>query len=216
MAKIDLRLVAALLAIVFPVTGYAQEPSAHALARQDLEAKIHYCKDCHGQSGQGFSGAHPIPRLAGQTIAYLKGKFQVITEHKEDNPTAETFMAPVLGSVDPIITEGVASHFSTLNPPPASDGPQELVTAGKKIYEEGILDANVPACAACHGPDAKGVDQNPRLAGQVYRYTLNVLMNWHKAHAKNPPAEGPLAGKSANAHSVTQPQVEAVAAFLSH
>ena len=213
MAKV---LAATLLAVVFPAVGCAQEPSAHALARQDLEAKIHYCKDCHGQSGQGFSGAHPIPRLAGQTIAYLKGKFQVITEHKEDNPTAETFMAPVLGSVDPIITEGVASHFSTLNPPPASDGPQELVTAGKKIYEEGILDANVPACAACHGPDAKGVDQNPRLAGQVYRYTLNVLMNWHKAHAKNPPAEGPLAGKSANAHSLTQPQVEAVAAFLSH
>jgi len=72
MANIGLRLAlsAALLSIVFPAVGCAQEASAHALARKDLEAKIHYCKDCHGQSGQGFSGAHPIPRLAGQTIAY--------------------------------------------------------------------------------------------------------------------------------------------------
>ena len=74
MAKV---LAATLLAVVFPAVGCAQEPSAHALARQDLEVKICYCKDCHGQSGQGFSGAHPIPRLAGQTIAYLKSKFQV-------------------------------------------------------------------------------------------------------------------------------------------
>jgi len=139
-------------------------------------------------------------------IAYLKSKFQVITEHKEDNPTAETFMAPVLGSVDPIITEGVASHFSTLNPPPAGDGPKELVTAGKKIYEEGVPEASIAACASCHGADAKGVDQNPRLAGQVYRYTIKVLTNWQKAHA----------GKGTNAHNLTNPQIEAVAAFLSH
>ena len=31
----------------------------------DIQAKISYCKDCHGPSAQGYRG-FPIPRLAGQ------------------------------------------------------------------------------------------------------------------------------------------------------
>ncbi len=208
--SLQLVLGAAVLAVIFPAASRSEE-TAHAIARADLEAKIHYCKDCHGQSGQGFSGAYPVPRLAGQTVAYLESKFEVITEHKQDNPTAETFMVPVLGSVDPVIRRGVASHFSNLDPAPASDGPKELVAAGKTIYEAGLPESNVPACATCHGADAKGMEATPRLAGQVNRYTVKVLTNWAKAHSH------PTAGdKPVSAHTLTESQVAAVAAFLSY
>jgi hypothetical protein len=33
---------------------------------RDLQAKLQYCKTCHGVYGQGYHGAFPIPRLAGQ------------------------------------------------------------------------------------------------------------------------------------------------------
>ena len=33
------------------------------------------------------------------------------------------------------------------------------------------------ACAACHGPDAKGTGEIPRLAGQLPDYTVNKLVN---------------------------------------
>src|SRR6516165_4429484 len=36
----------------------------------DVQAKISYCKDCHGVSAQGFNGYYPIPRLAGQQPDY--------------------------------------------------------------------------------------------------------------------------------------------------
>ncbi|MFY9642171.1 MAG: c-type cytochrome [Rhodomicrobium sp.] len=207
--SLKLALPVALLAIVFPQAGSAEE-TAHAILRANLEAKIHYCKDCHGQSAQGFSGAYPIPRLAGQTVPYLESKFDVMMEHKQDNPTADTFMVPVLGSVDPVLRRAVASHMNGLDPEPASDGPKDLVATGKVIYQAGLPESNVPACAPCHGAGAKGDGTTPRLAGQVYRYAVKVLTNWSKAH-------GAATGvKSASSHNLTEPQIDAVAAYLSY
>jgi len=37
---------------------------------------------------------------------------------------------------------------------------------GNAIFEHGLPDRNVPACALCHGDDAQGHDRLPRLAGQ--------------------------------------------------
>ena len=40
--------------------------SAFAFAQGDLQAKLGYCKTCHGISGEGYRGSLPIPRLGGQ------------------------------------------------------------------------------------------------------------------------------------------------------
>ena len=69
---------------------------------------------------------------------------------------------------------GIAKRLSEVNAPPAADGPEALVEAGRKIFEDGVPDENVPACAACHGQDAHGSDQVPRLAGQLYSYTVEA------------------------------------------
>ncbi len=178
MKGIDLRLAlpAVMLAILFPAASSAQDTSAHS---RDVEAKIAYCKKCHGQSGQGLAAAYSVPRLAGQTVPYLEAKFGIISEHKRDNVTAETFMVPVLGSVDPAIRNAVATYFHGLDPAPAGGGQKDLIPEGKKIYEAGVPEANVPACNSCHGPDAKGSDTAPRLAGQIYPYSVKVLTNWN-------------------------------------
>ena len=39
--------------------------SAFAFSQGDLQAKLEYCKTCHGISGEGYRGSLPIPRLAG-------------------------------------------------------------------------------------------------------------------------------------------------------
>ena len=66
------------------------------------------------------------------------------------------------------------------------DAPKQLVPTGKKIYDEGVPDANVPPCASCHGPDAKGDGQFPRLAGQLNDYIFNKLTNWNKERGQDP------------------------------
>jgi cytochrome c553 len=205
-----MALPAVLLAAVLPAASYADD----SVAKQTIEAKIHYCKNCHGQQGQGFSGAYPVPRLAGQTSAFLESRIDVITEHQRDNPTVETFMAPALGSVAPEIRKAVLSHFTALNPPPAAPGPKELISAGKKIYDDGAASEDVPACASCHGPDAKGLDKAPRLAGQIYPFIVKVLSHWaiiNKERAR----EGGGAVKG-GAHKLSPQQIEAVAAYVSN
>ncbi len=69
-------------------------------------------------------------------------------------------MAPALASMNPQKRGEVFDHFSKLNPP-RRPGPQELVPAGRRIYEEGVPQDNVAACASCHGLDGKGSGMVP-------------------------------------------------------
>jgi cytochrome c553 len=208
MKSISLKsaLPAVILAVAFPAASYAQDTSPHS---RDVEAKIAYCKKCHQQSGQGISAAYSVPRLAGQTIPYLEAKFDIITDHRRDNVTAEQFMVPVLGSVDPAIRKAVATYFNGLNPPPAGVGPSDLVSEGKKIYERGLPEDKVPACASCHGEDGKGKDLTPRVAGQIYKYTVKVLTNWTIINKEQDVVKAPVE------HKLTDDQIAAVASYVS-
>ncbi len=207
MKSIGFRVIlpAAILAIVLPAASRAQD--AHS---RDVDAKIAYCKKCHGQSGQGLAAAYSVPRLAGQTVPYLEAKFGIISEHKRDNPVAETFMVPVLGSVDPVIRNAVATYFHGLDPAPAGGGQKDLIPEGKKIFQDGIPEANVPSCTNCHGMDAKGSDAAPRLAGQIYPYTVKVLTNWAIINREQEGVKAPTQ------HLLTDAQIAAVASYLSN
>ena len=86
----------------------------------------------------------------------------------------------------------------------------------KEYFRTASPNANVAACAACHGPDAKGSGEIPRLAGQLPDYTFNKLTNWSKERGQNPAKPDTSAVMSPVAHSLTRSQVEAVAAYLSY
>ena len=86
-----------------------------------------------------------------------------------------------------------------------------MVSAGEKIFQQGLPDAGVPPCASCHGAEAKGNDQFPRLAGQLYPYLVSQLTNWASERGEtNSNVMAPIA------HNLTPPQVKAVAAYLSY
>jgi cytochrome c553 len=111
----------------------------------------------------------------------------------------------------------LAEEFRALDPRPLGGGAKSLVaTTGERIFQDGVPDANVAACAACHGPDAKGTGEIPRLAGQLPDYTVNKLVNWSKERGQNPAKPDTSAVMSPVAHSLTRSQVEAVAAYLSY
>ena len=117
--------------------------------------------------------------------------------------------------LSPAMITALATQFQDLNPKPIGGAPKELVATGKKIFEDGVPDANVAACAACHGPDATGNGQIPRLAGQLYPYVIKELTNWGKERGQNPANPDTSAIMSPVAHSLTKPQIEAVAAYVS-
>jgi cytochrome c553 len=72
----------------------------------------------------------------------------------------------------------------------------------------------VPACSACHGDDAKGQNEIPRLAGQLYEYIVGQLTNWSKMRGQGT-AIDTSAIMAPTAHNLTKAQTEAVAAYVS-
>jgi cytochrome c553 len=177
----------------------------------DIQAKISYCKDCHGVSAQGFNGYYPIPRLAGQQSEYLQNQLRAFIEHRRTN----NIMFNVAHSLSPAMLNALAAHFASLHPPPIGGAPRQLVATGRKIFEDGMPEVNIAACAACHGPDATGSGQIPRLAGQLYPYMIKTLSNWDKERGRNPTVPDAAAIMSPVAHSLNKSQIEAVAAFVS-
>ena len=79
----------------------------------------------------------------------------------------------------------------------------------------GMPEVNIAACAACHGPEATGSGQIPRLAGQLYPYMIKTLSSWDKERGRNPTVPDAAAIMSPVAHSLNKSQIEAVAAFVS-
>ena len=116
--------------------------------------------------------------------------------------------------LDPAMRSALAEHFAELSPRPFGRAPRELVERGRQIYEEGMPEANAPACSVCHGPDAKGHGPIPRLAGQLYSYTIKELVNWDSKRGQGG-AGDPSGVMQRVAHSLSKSQIAAVAAYLS-
>src|SRR5208283_1356410 len=202
-------LLAAILAVVFSAVDRAE---CAGFSQQALQAKIEYCKTCHGLSGQGYHGYFPIPRLAGQQTQYIENQLQAFIERRRENK----YMYDVAHVLSPAMRAALAKHFSGLNPKPLSAAPRKLVATGKTIYEEGDPNSNVPACMACHGGEAKGQEEIPRLASQLPDYIVNKLLNWNKERGQDPKHPDISAIMLPTSHNLTKSQIEAVAAYVSH
>jgi cytochrome c553 len=205
-------LLTAACAIAVSAAAHAENKGASATLQQELKAKTDYCKTCHGLSGQGFRGAYPMPRLAGQQPEYLGNQLQAFIDRRRNNPV----MFNVAHVLTPPMLKALTEYFKDINPKPLGGAPRENVAEGKKIYEEGFPKSDVPPCASCHGPDAKGADAFPRLAGQLHDYMFKKLTNWDKERGqdKDKPDNSAIMGPIA--HNLTEAQVRAVAAYLSY
>ena len=204
---IYLALPAAILASVFYAAGRAEGAGSSA-----LQAKIEYCKTCHGLSAQGYHGFYPIPRLAGQQTQYIENQLRAYIERRRKN----SYMYSVAHVLSPEMQVALARYFSTLNAKPLGAAPRTLVALGKTIYEEGDPNSNIPACMACHGGDAKGQGEIPRLAGQLPDYVFNKLVNWNSERGQDPKRPDISAIMLPTSHNLTKSQVRAVAAYVNH
>jgi cytochrome c553 len=203
---------AAVLALACLAAGASAGANSIRHGRQDVQAKLEYCETCHGLSGEGYHGYFAMPRLAGQQPRYIENQLRAFIERRRSNPV----MFNVAHSLSPSMLAALANHFHALNPPPAGSGPQRLAASGKTIYEEGVPEANIAACFACHGVEARGQDEIPRLAGQLYPYLVKVLTGWEKERGLGAGKSDTSAIMAPTAHNLTQAQIAAVAAYVSH
>jgi cytochrome c553 len=176
-------------------------------ARADDSASIRNCTWCHGTSAQGFSTA---PRLAGQRHQYIEKQLASFNHHTRDNPFSRQYMWGAVAALSPQSTHELSNYFSMLSPKAANDGNAGLVATGKTIYELGIPDSNVVSCLVCHGPNAEGVRDIPRLGGLAHSYLKRRLSQWGEGYHAVGSYPMPRV-----ARSLSPNEVDALASYLS-
>lgn len=180
---------------------------ASSFAGESTSASIRNCTWCHGTSAQGYTIA---PRLAGQRPRYIENQLRGYAAHLRDNPFSKQYMWNAAATLHPQTVRYLADYFSSLPPKAANNGNRGLVVAGRTIYVEGIPDANIVACLACHGPDAEGVREIPRLGGLSYSYLKARLEQWGEGY--HSAIESPM---PRIASKIGPNEIEALASYLS-
>ncbi|PVA11012.1 class I triheme cytochrome c [Pelagivirga sediminicola] len=151
------------------------DPEYTALTRlPEGKAPQTYCLGCHGQGGS----AH-VPPLGHQSAAYLEMSLRAYL----DGTRASGIMAQAVGEVSPEALDDLALWFAqqTPEPGPFPDMPAELVERGRALAHAATADADVPACAACHGPNASEASELfPVLTGLPAPYLRAQLFLWRE------------------------------------
>jgi len=101
----------------------------------------------------------------------------------------------------------LAAYYAAQKPAAGPRADAAAVSRGREIYQNGISAEGVPACSSCHGADAHGQQEFPRLAGQHEQYVLKQLASFQSNMRK-------VAVMHGVAQNLRAPEMESVAAFL--
>ena len=134
------------------------------------------CATCHGPRGHSVSPKFPV--LAGQHSTYLLAQLQAFKAQTRGDPDALGYMQGMAAPLDDELMASLADYYSRQTPVAGPSAPAAMVARGKEIYQSGDAAEGVPPCAACHGTDAAGTNDYPRLAGQHVQYLMKQLRSF--------------------------------------
>jgi cytochrome c553 len=142
------------------------------------------CSKCHGFNGISISPLFPI--LAAQQPMYIEAQLRLFRLRGRSDPHAQAFMWGIAQRLDDEQIEALAKYFSSQPPAPGKPASDlALVAKGKAIYENGVPEREILGCIGCHGPNAAGINQFPRLAGQHRDYLAIQVQQFHGLRREN-------------------------------
>jgi cytochrome c553 len=124
-------------------------------------------------------------------------------------------MEPIAAGLSDTQMRALAGHFSQQEVPvpgAGAAGSPVLVPAGKQLAEAGA--SNLAPCFSCHGAKGQGTGARfPGIAGQPAQFVIDRIHEF-QARARNAvPKPGTM---TAVAAVMSESQVQAAAAYLSH
>lgn len=152
--------------------GMTGEAYAALTRLPEGDAPQTYCLGCHGQGGSAY-----VPPLDRQNAAYLEMSLRAYL----NGTRANGIMAHAVSEVSPEDLGDLARWFaqqtSDLTAPPVM--PRQLVERGRVLAHATTPDADIPACSACHGPDAiEASELFPILSDLPAPYLRKQLVLW--------------------------------------
>ena len=161
----------ALLLLPGPVANAAESTAQADEAAATLATQV--CSSCHSPGGDSKSPT--FPKLAAQQQQYLVAQIKAFRNKTRGEQEAHDYMLGMVMLIDDATAEALGRYFAKQPPPAGVGGDPKLVAQGKQLFEQGIPDRGIAACATCHGPNAQGNGIFPRLAGQHAEYVLRQL-----------------------------------------
>lgn len=186
------------------LAGAAEEADTSTTAYAQRLA-IGVCGTCHG--ARGNSEQPKFPRLAGQNANYLAAQLKNFRGQTRGDPDAIGYMWGMASELTDETIDVLAQYYSAQSVRSRSGHQSAEISKGRQIYEHGIESEGVPACAVCHGPDAHGLADFPRLAGQHAQYVLKQLASF-QSNMRN------VAVMHGVAQNLRVAEMSAVAAYL--
>jgi cytochrome c553 len=155
------------------VTAVGAQNNAAEIQKAAEEKAVNLCSTCHGPRGISTSSEFPI--LAAQRKGYLEAQIDAFRKRMRAEKDAHDFMWGIAGNLDEAIIGGIATYYAGQPPASGRSDDPALVAKGKELFDKGLPERGIPACMACHGADAAGVADFPRLAGQHAKYIAKQL-----------------------------------------
>lgn len=153
-------------------TARAQD-NATEIQKAAEEKAVNLCSTCHGPRGISTSPEFPI--LAAQHKNYLEAQIDAFRKKTRAEKDAHDFMWGIAGNLDESIIGGIAAYYAAQPPARGRSDDPALVAKGRELFDKGLPDRGIPACMVCHGADATGRADFPRLAGQHAKYVVKQL-----------------------------------------
>ena len=176
--------------------------SGKALAQQ-------VCSNCHGLDGNSVSPN--FPNLASQTEPYLVEQLESFRKHSRLDPAGFEYMWGLSRHLTDGQIRELAAYYAgqSLQTPAYRTAKPQLRDAGRQIFSSGIPGKSIPACLTCHGPEGRGNQQFPRIAGQHADYLVKQLLVFQRTDQR---PEGAV--MKVIAHDLTPANITAVASYL--
>ncbi|MDA8229941.1 MAG: c-type cytochrome [Magnetospirillum sp.] len=164
------------------------------------------CTACHGENARTpIQAGYPV--LAGQNAAYVLQQLKDIKSGARANGQIPDTMKPVVADIAESDLGALADYLGTLGrfADVTAHGPAD--SPGRQLYL-------TKTCIACHGKEGnKPVMANyPYLAGQDKAYLLQQMKDIKAGLRKN----GSVAAMQPVMHLVSEPEMEAIADYLSN
>jgi cytochrome c553 len=173
------------------------------------KAKSGMCVACHGADG---NSTNPVwPKLAGQHEQYIARQLSLF-KNGTRKATVMAGMAAGLSSED---MNNLGAYFASQKTTIGS-ADENLVDAGKALFQGGRADMKIPACMACHGITGQGnpLSGYPVVAGQHAAYTEQRLKDFRAGDTAG--ADDDAKGKimASVAKHLTDDEIKAVATYM--
>ncbi len=137
------------------------------------------CFLCHGMNGESTSEV--FPRLAGQHAEYIAKQLGAF----KNGTRKSTAMSEMVAKLTPDEMLALGKFYEKMALPREEPKEPQLAAMGRYIYHNGNKFSGVPACVSCHGTNAEGAANLPRLATQFSGYIHTQLKSFNKRERTN-------------------------------